>query len=179
MHPRGSWILVGLLAALTAQSAVVYKWVDAQGVVHFSDQPVPGAEKIVTASASSNNTAPAPPPSSNGQQPRAGAATPAPRAITISSPQPEQNFFNDEPINVRLSQPELNPGQSVTWHLNGQELADQSPSTTQFVLPNPGRGAFAIAATITNQATGEVQTTPSVTFYVHEPSLLSPQHKNP
>jgi hypothetical protein len=180
MHPRRSWIVLGLLAALTAQSAVVYKWTDADGVVHFSDQPAPGAEKIITAGRSSLNgySAPAPPATnSNGQQPRAAAARPA--AITIASPQPEQNFFNDEPINVSLSQPVLGPDQSVTWHLNGRELSDQPPSTTAFVLPNPGRGTFAIAATIANQTTGEVQSTPSVTFYVHEPSLLSPQHRNP
>jgi Domain of unknown function (DUF4124) len=184
MHPRGLCIVVGLLAALAAQAAVVYRWVDPDGVVHYSDQPVPGAEKIVTAGKSSLNgssaaSAPAN-PSPNGQQPRADAAAQArTAAATIVSPQTEQNFFNDEPINVVLSQRELKPDQSVTWHLNGRELADQSPTTTAFVLPNPGRGTFAIAAIITNQTTGEVQSTPSVTFYVHEPSLLSPQHRNP
>jgi hypothetical protein len=175
--------MLGLLAALAAQAAVVYRWVDADGVVHYSDQPVPGAEKIVTAGRSSLNgsSAAAPPGNSNpnGQQPRTGAATQArPAAITLVSPQPDQNFFNNEPINVALSQQELKAEESVTWHLNGKEL-DQPPTATQFVLPNPGRGIFAIAATITNQTTGEVESTPSVTFYVHEPSLLSPQHRNP
>jgi hypothetical protein len=122
MHPRGSWIIVGLLAALAAQAAVVYRWVDADGVVHYSDQPVPGAQKIITAGKQLN-----------------GYAAPA----SSSTP------------NV------------------------QPPTATQFVLPNPGRGTFAIAATIIDQTTGEAQTTPSVTFYVHEPSLLSPQHRNP
>jgi len=187
MHPRGSWIIVGLLAALAAQAAVVYKWIDADGVVHYSDQAVPGAEKIITAGRSSLNgsSAPASPDASNsnsnsnGPPSRPGAATQArPAAITIVSPQPEQNFFNDEPINVMLSQPELTPDQTVAWHLNGTDLG-QAPTATRFVLPNPGRGTFAIAATITDQMTGEVQTTPSVTFYVHEPSLLSPQHRNP
>ena len=32
-------------ARFRGASAVVYKWIDADGVVHFSDQPVPGAEK--------------------------------------------------------------------------------------------------------------------------------------
>jgi len=175
--------MLGLLAALAAQAAVVYKWVDADGVVHYSDQPVPGAEKIVTAGRSSlNGSSAAASPGNgnpNGQQPRTGtAAQTRPAPTTIVSPQPAQNFFNNEPINVALSQRELTAEQSVTWHLNGKEL-DQSPSATEFVLPNPGRGTFAIAATITNQATGEVESTPSVTFYVHEPSLLSPQHRNP
>jgi hypothetical protein len=165
--------------AVTAQSAVIYKWTDANGVVHYSDQPVPGAEKIVTAGKSSLNSYSGAASTANGQPAKPAAATPVRTAITITSPQPEQNFFNDEPINVSLSVTTLTPDQSVTWSLNGAALADQTPSTTQFVLPNPGRGTFALAATITNQTTGDVQTTPSVTFYVHEPSLLSPQHRNP
>ena len=36
------------LASFAGQAAVVYKWTDSDGVVHFSDQPVPGAEKITT-----------------------------------------------------------------------------------------------------------------------------------
>jgi Domain of unknown function (DUF4124) len=180
MHPRSLWIVLGLLTAVTAQSAVIYKWTDAKGVVHYSDQPVPGAERIITAGKSSINTYSAQPGSAaNGQQAKPGNGTSLPAAVTISSPQPDQNFFNDEPINVSLSQTTLKPDQSVTWHLNGKELTDQSPSTTLFVLPNPGRGTFVIAATVTNQTSGEVITTPSVTFYVREPSLLSPQHRNP
>ncbi len=182
MHPRGSWIIVGLLAALAAQAAVVYRWVDADGVVHYSDQAVPGAEKIITAGRASLNGSPAATPANSNPslQPRGGIAAQGRSApISLVSPQPEQNFFNDEPINVALSQTALSPDQTVTWHLNGRELSDQPPSAAQFVLPNPGRGTFAIAATIADQKTGEVQSTPSVTFYVHEPSLLSPQHRNP
>jgi hypothetical protein len=180
MHPCRSWIALGLFAALTAHSAVIYKWTDANGVVHYSDQPVPGAEKIITAGKASINTYSASPGSNpSGPQAKAGTGTPVPAAIAITSPQTGQTFFNDEPISVSLSKTTLDPEQSVTWHLNGKELTDQTPGTTQFVLPNPGRGTFAIAATITNQATGDVQTTTSVTFYVHEPSLLSPQHRNP
>ncbi len=174
--------MLGLLAAFAARAAVVYKWVDADGVVHYSDQAVPGAEKIITAGRSSLNISTPPPANSDPrvQPPAAGAAPPVrPAAISISSPQPEENFFNAEPINVALSSKELTADQSVTWHLNGRELTDQPPTATQFVLPNPGRGTFAIAATITDQKTGEVQTTPSVTFYVHEPSTLSPQHRSP
>jgi hypothetical protein len=179
MHPRRLWIVLGLLTAVTAHSTVIYKWTDANGVVHFSDQPVPGAEKVVTAGKSSINSYSGAGSTATGQPAKAGTATPVPPVVTIISPQPEETFFNDEPINVRLSLKVLSPDQTVTWHLNGKELTDQTPSTMEFVLPNPGRGTFAIAATITNQATGDSQTTPGVTFYVREPSLLSPQHRNP
>ena len=40
--------MLASLAAFAGQAAVIYKWTDAQGVVHYSDQPVPGAQKIYT-----------------------------------------------------------------------------------------------------------------------------------
>jgi hypothetical protein len=171
--------LLAALAALAAQAAVVYRWVDADGVVHYSDQPVPGAQRIVTAGKTLNGYSAPPASSATGQPQGPVAATALRPAITIVSPQAEQNFFNDEPIDIQLSLPSLRVDQSVTWHLNGKELTDQSPTATRFVLPNPGRGTFVIAATVSDQTTGETQSTQSVTFYVHEPSLLSPQHRNP
>ena len=56
MHPR-SWLPVLILAAFAAQGADIYKWTDADGVVHYSDQPHPGAVKIAgTNSGSSIST---------------------------------------------------------------------------------------------------------------------------
>ena len=76
-------------------------------------------------------------------------------------------------------EPNLKAGDTVTWHLNGQELADQGPGTTQFTLPHMDRGTYAIAATVSDPKSGESQSTPSVTFYVRQPSALSPQHRTP
>ena len=66
MRQCQTWLAFGLAAflagAFPAVAAVVYKWIDADGVVHFSDQPVPGAEKIMTTGGSSRGilTEPAP-----------------------------------------------------------------------------------------------------------------------
>jgi hypothetical protein len=159
---------------------VVYKWTDSNGLVHYSDQPVPGAEKIVTNGGSLNGMASV---SSAGTSAAASAQKPAVPGISysrvaITSPTPDQVFFGDETIGVHLAlEPDLMPGQSITWHLNGKELEDQGTSTTQFTLPHLGRGTYVIAATITDQKTGSSQTTDSVSFFVRQPSELSPQHK--
>ena len=34
------------MACAAAMSATVYKWVDENGVIHYSDQPHPGAQKM-------------------------------------------------------------------------------------------------------------------------------------
>lgn len=178
MHPRKLWLAVALLTAVTGQAAVVYKWVDADGVVHYSDQASPGAEKIYT---SAPNIASSP----RGQTTRSGQlAPPKPVAgvpnysdFSITAPIDNQTFFGDEVIAVHLSlAPQVRPNQAITWHLNGKQL-EFPPDAISFSLPHLDRGTYALAATITDQQTGESQTSNTVTFYVRQPSALSPLHK--
>lgn len=179
MHPRTAWLGLSLLAAFAVQAAVVYKWVDADGVVHFSDQPSPGAEKIYTSSSSTAAAASA--PRAQGGAPQ----TQAPRSVaasglgytdfSITSPVNDQTFFGDDVIAVHLNlEPSLKPNQSVTWHLNGKQL---DTTATAFSLPHLDRGAYALAATITDLQTSDSQSSNTVTFYVRQPSALAPQHK--
>jgi hypothetical protein len=168
---------MGLLAAFTVQAAVIYRWVDADGVVHYSDQSSPGAEKIVTGTSSG----PAAPGARNASTP----AVQAPQRSTggglnyaefsITSPASEQVFFGDDVVAVHLSlNPSLRPNQSITWHLNGKQL-DFPADAVSFALPRLDRGTYALAATITDQQTSESQSSNSVTFFVRQPSALSPQ----
>jgi hypothetical protein len=176
MRPRQSWLAIGLLAACTVQAAVIYKWVDADGVVHYSDQAVPGAEKIITAGSSSSTAsrgttagplAQAPP-----QKPAGGLNY---TEFSITSPAPDQTFFGDDVIAVHLNlSPALRPNQEITWHLNGQQL-EPPPNAISFALPRLDRGTYALTATITDQQTSESQSSNSVTFFVRQPSALSPQ----
>jgi hypothetical protein len=176
--------LLACLAAFAGQAAVIYKWTDSDGVVHYSDQPVPGAEKIYTAS-STPSGAQATAGRSATDTAAPGAKKPAAPRMTyalfsITSPQPDQSFFGDETVGVHLAlEPGLRPDQTITWHLNGKQLDEQAPNSTQFTLPRLDRGAYVIAATITDQETGESLTTDSVSFFVRQPSELSPQHKKP
>jgi hypothetical protein len=184
MHPWRPWIVLACLAAFAGHAAVIYKWTDSDGVVHYSDQPVPGAEKIYTAGSS--------PPGVAGSASRSTVDTPEPGAkkpaaprmtyaqFSITSPQADQTFYGEETIGVHLAlEPGLRPDQTITWHLNGKQLDDQAPNSTQLTLPHLDRGAYVIAATITDQETGESLTTDSISFYVRQPSELSPQHKKP
>jgi Domain of unknown function (DUF4124) len=183
MHPWKPWIVLASLAAFAGQAAVVYKWTDSDGVIHFSDQPVPGAEKIFTASGSSTGGS-----ASSARQANPGAPSPRRNAapglnytqFSITSPVPDQTFFGDDVISAHLAMdPSLKPGQTLTWHLNGKQLDDQPPTATQITLPHLDRGTYAIAATVTDPGTGESLSTDSVNFFVRQPSELGPQHKKP
>jgi hypothetical protein len=183
MRPWKPWIVLGCLAAFAGHAAVVYKWTDPDGVIHYSDQPVPGAEKIFTTSS----------PTPGGSGPSGRTSGPAGSGskknvapglnyaqFSITSPLPEQTYFGDDVVSVHLTvEPSLKPGQTITWHLNGRQVEDLGPVATQFALPHLDRGTYALAATITDQTTGESASTDSVTFYVRQPSALSPQHQKP
>lgn len=174
-------MLCGLLVTADAGAAVVYKWKDANGLIHYSDQPVPGAEKIVTASGAANGIG----------GPVRGSTATAPRAeksggkldyakIAIEMPAAEQVFFGEELVPVRLHlEPALKPKQSIAWLLNGVQLKDQGPESTTFSLQGLPRGAYQLLATVSDSETGEAQSSESVTFYVRQPSELSPLHKKP
>jgi hypothetical protein len=177
MRHFSSWIALAALAAFAAQAAVVYKWTDADGLVHYSDQPVPGAEKIMIAGQSSLGT-PAGPKGGPPPAARKPLAAIGYSQFALTSPTPEQTFFGDEPITVHLDLvPALKEGQTILWHLSGQDLSDDT-NATSFTLPHLDRGTYAISATLSDPATGSSQSTDSVTFYVHQPSVLSPQHKH-
>jgi hypothetical protein len=180
MHLLRLWFALGLVAACAADAAVIYKWTDADGVVHYSDQAVPGAEKIVTSSNSSNGIG------GGARAPSVAAPSKKPLSrieyttFAIESPAKEQVFFGDEIVPVRLRlDPELRPNQTIGWYLNGSPLTDQPPTSRSLTLQSLPRGTYQISATITDTVTGESQSSEGVTFFVRQPSELSPQHRKP
>jgi len=178
MHLRRHVLALALLASFPAAAAVVYKWTDSDGVVHFSDQPVPGSERIVTSGGASNGISTGAPAVPNTMPKQKAASVPAFSTLAIDSPAKDQVFFNDDVVSVRLHvEPGLLPTQTVTWNLNGQVLTDPSPTALSFDLQTLPRGIYVIAATVTDSANGASQSTDSVTFYVKQPSELAPQHK--
>jgi Domain of unknown function (DUF4124) len=176
MHPWKPWIVLAGLAAFAGHAAVVYKWTDADGVVHYSDQAVPGAQKITTStSTTAGSASPNHPSQDTGTGSQKAAAGLNFTQFSITSPAADQTFFGDEVVGVQLIlEPELRPDQTITWHLNGKQL-DQAPTSTQFGLPHLDRGTYILAATVTDQTSGESRTSDSITFYVRQPSALGPQ----
>ncbi len=158
---------------------MVYKWTDADGVVHFSDQPVPGAEKIITAGGSTHGILSQ--PASGGPQaekPKSKTVL-AGTQVSITSPTPDQTFSGSEVMTARLSlQPDLPPGQAITitWNLNGAPVSE-AEGMTHFTLPDLPRGSYTLSATLTDTDSGESKSADPVTFNVLRPSLLAPQHK--
>jgi hypothetical protein len=181
MHPwRSSVALLLVLAASPAlPGGVVYKWTDADGVVHLSDQPQPGAEEVPLVPAPSSGNVRQQP---NARPPKQAQKQKPPELkasahlgyteIAIVTPAPQQAFF-DEPIRVSLNlSPDLQQGHTLVWYLNDSPLAE---TETSFVLDRLDRGTYSLHATISD-GSGESVDTNTVTFFVHQPTVLAPQY---
>jgi hypothetical protein len=185
MHLRhlSTGLAAAMLCLSQASAATVYKWTDSNGVVHFSDQPAPGAERIITQSGPGQSRSSAGPSqarqASSAPRRNNGRAEPNDTAVDysefeIDSPQPEQTF-TEQSVSVRVRlEPGLKPGHLISLYLNGKLVENQSPKSTQFSLTELPRGSYSLVASIMDASSGETKSTPPVTFYVQRPSILSP-----
>jgi hypothetical protein len=156
---------------------VVYKWTDADGVVHFSDQPVPGAERIVTAGGTTRGILSQSAPKAPVEKPKTKGSPLDYTQFTITSPGEQETFTGNPTVMVSLAlEPSLKANQTITWTLNGVQV-NQPPDAVKFTLSDLARGSYTLTATLTDQPSGESKSADPLTFFVVRPSTLSPQHK--
>jgi hypothetical protein len=167
--------LMSVVACTVAVSATVYKWVDENGVVHFSDQPHENAEKLQlkapqTYSAPKTPVAPVRPPGQSASKP-----APAYQSCAISEPTNEQVFTNTSEVTAGVTvQPAVRPGDTAVVTLDGQRVPGVPPSGGQFSISPVDRGTHSIQMTVQDSTGATVCTSPAVTFHVIQPSLQSP-----
>lgn len=168
------WML--LLVPLAAAAApVVYRWVDSHGVVHYSDQPHPGAVKVTLGALSTVNFH-APQVSAESPAPAAGtAATAASYQVKILAPADGTTL---RPANWEVHAdvtvtPPLGRNTTLEYQLDGKALG---PSTqrTSITLQKVYRGTHTLTVSVLGPG-GAKEGQASSTFYIHHPSL---QFKN-
>jgi len=161
-----------LLAFSGPLAAATYKWVDKDGVTHYSDHPAPGAETIHVDTTPPGSVAPAP-----AQAPSTGAAAKPFRytGCEISSPSADQVFNNVHSVNVSINVlPGLQPDHTIVVKVNGNRVAGWPPSSTSYLLQDLPRGSYGVAAQVLNDKGAVVCNGASVTFHVRQPSMLTP-----
>ena len=150
METRPILVLFGLLATASVL-AQAYRWVDEDGVTHYSDIPREGAE-LVELSGFSRDTGArvyrAPPANS------ANAADEPPEeqpfsyeSLSVSSPGPEETLWNIEGVlSVSLAlNPSLQSGHQVRMYFNGTR---RTVSGTSFEIEEVFRGVHNIQAEV-------------------------------
>ena len=169
-----------MLAIPLAQAAEeVYRWVDEDGVVHYSDQPHPGAEKIRIESAPAPGTrlpVNAAGPSRRGEAEQGDQQTDGSfsyQGLTVSQPAAEETLWNiGATLSVTLDlQPALRPGHRVRVYFDGEA---REVSGTQFTLDEVYRGVHNIQAEVVD-ANGNVMIRSQPNrFYVQQTTVVNP-----
>jgi hypothetical protein len=167
-----------LCASAAAGAATIYKWVDAQGVVHYSDQPHPGAEilqvgEIQTYSGASR----LPRGSSSGASEPAANAAPY-QVCELYKPSSEEVFFNTQTVTAKLRvQPALRRGDQVVLALDGRRLPE-SPTGTELTITPVFRGTHTLMLVVEDRGGNVVCQSEAVTFHVRQPSAQAPNPAN-
>lgn len=155
-----SAILVLAAPALAQQS--VWKWRDADGVVHYSDQPVPGAERVLLSTRDSTS-APVTAQASTSNEP---AAAPVYKNLEIWKPFPEA-AVNGTQVSVGIRvEPGLAPGHSLWLYLDGRRVDSNTPNATEYELKELTGGKHSVTALIADAKGQRVLTSQSVAFFI-------------
>lgn len=175
MHKRLS-IAAWLLLAAGVAGAQAYRWVDENGVVHYSDRPQPGAEEVVLPQDTrpSRPVAPTRSVESSEDTSAAGAGDEPDDGYTsleITSPSAEETLWNIQgTLNVSMSlQPALKQGHQVRVYFDGEP---RMVSGTSFQVPEVFRGVHNIQAEVVD-ATGQLMIRSQTNrFYVQQTSVV-------
>jgi len=164
-------------AASVATAATVYKWVDENGVTHFSDQPHENAQKVElkapqTFSAPKNS---APAQSSSRPAPPRGPAEKVYQTCGMSEPTNDQVFMNTDTVSAGTSAtPGIRPGDTVLVTMDGAPVPGVPSNGGQFTITPVDRGEHTIQMTIKDPSGITVCSSPSIRFSVRQPSVQSP-----
>ena len=173
-----------LCGAAGAAGTTLYKWVDAQGVVHYSDSPQPGAEKVDIQPVQTYQAPPAPQGSasrtsssggsSGGSSSGSSSGSTSSYTCAITAPQPDQSFFSPDSVTVAVSvTPGLQDGDQLQILFDG--TAVPPTGDLQATIQQPARGSHSVGALV-READGKLRCNAApVTFNVQRPSMLSPQ----
>jgi Domain of unknown function (DUF4124) len=173
-------ILLSALSGTAASAAPAWRWVDADGTVHYSDRPVPGAQQVDLAGAqgfgAQNSARALQAPSAAGEPATAGQ----PYQVEIVSPAEQETLWNIGtalPVQVRF-QPALQPGHRYDLLFDGQRrnVNTANPRTT---VPDVYRGTHTVQVVVIDSAGTEVTRSPARTFFVQQTSVLNPNRANP
>lgn len=178
---RISILLVALFLGIGAY-AEVFRWVDEEGVVHFSDRPHEGAE-IVELQEAQKFSAPAVSRqrSTTQESPESGAEEGDEEGYTglrILRPGQDEVLWNTGGIvDVQVdAEPQLQTGHSIKLFLDGQPVSGLEGGTTNFQLTDVFRGTHNLRAEIHDADGNGLFQSVAISFTVQQTSVQNPNN---
>ena len=175
MERRSIFALAGLLAASLALADGAYRWVDEDGVVHYSDVPPDESAEVVNISEYSRTTgARISRPSSRGADDDQ-AADQGPfryESLSVAAPGPEETLWNIEGVlNVSLAlTPGLQDGHQVRVYFDGEP---RMVSGSSFQIENVFRGVHNIQAEVIDESGQLMIRSKPNRFYVQQNTVIA------
>ncbi|MDR3416986.1 MAG: DUF4124 domain-containing protein [Nevskia sp.] len=166
-------LTAAVLSCLSATAAAgdVYRWVDGNGVVHYSDKPQAPSDKPA-ALPQLQTFKPGNPPSGFATPPPAAAkngATAAADAIAIVSPAPDETIRDADgkftvSVNVNLRE-----GEGLVYYLDGNAVNAQPTPSTAFLYSGVDRGEHSVTVAMVGADGHEVARAATVTIHMKPP----------
>ncbi len=175
----GMWKLafIALWCLAGSASAAIYKSVDAEGNVVYSDEPRPNSKPIDLPPPSVYTPPPLPkvrpaplPPSAKSAEQRRPAD--GYTSFTVEHPKPQDTIWSRDIDVVLQLEPALEPGDRIEVRLNGTVIPDIQ--TTRFALHDLDRGTYHLSAAVLDRNGRRAISTGDVEFYIKQHSVLLP-----
>jgi hypothetical protein len=168
-------VLAGV-ATFAGGATILYRWVDADGVTHYADRPVPGAQRVQIARAQTYQSTPSTPqPAVSRAVERRDAGGAAYTRLEITSPAEGAVIVNSGgKVDVAAAvEPGLAAGQQLWFILDGQRIEGLPPTAESATLDVP-RGTHNLAVSITDAGGRELLTSAPVSFVVRQSAVANP-----
>jgi len=164
-------LLLMLLASFPVSAVTMYRWIDEQGVVHYSDTPRPGAVEIEVDEAQGYQPEPLYKSDDSRAEPDTGEA--GYDSISITAPTQDQVLWNiGGVLNVVIDiSPNLHEGDSVSLFYDSQDIAAPGSRRLSYVLNDVYRGAHSLRVAVFNRDGDEVQSSAVTRFQVQQTSV--------
>ena len=122
-----------LLIAMPVLAATVWKWRDANGVVHYSDQPVPGAEQV--SGLNSNSYTSTPVNKSTSSSASTSAASTSYTNVEIWNPSQEMTLANTSQVSVGVRvEPALAKDHRLALYMDGKLVPGFPPQGMEYQI---------------------------------------------
>lgn len=164
------------VVSLTVYAATVYRWVDENGVVHYSDQPHENAEKVHVAAPQTYKPTPVAPGAGSQAAPSTANAY---QSCQVTAPANDDTFPNAYSVTVAVQvNPQVRDGDQVALLLDGAQVPKFPTVGGSFTIDPVDRGQHTLQAVVRDGNGKVVCQSPSVTFTILQPSSLNPANPN-
>jgi hypothetical protein len=173
-------ILILLAVSSIAVANEVYRWVDKDGQIHYSDRPHEGAEMVTLPSAQTFSM----PASQTGQRTqdkqKDKQAADLYSSVAIVSPGSDEVLWGtDGTVKVSASvQPQLRRGHKLMIYLDNRAVASLTGTQREAELTDVFRGEHTLRSEVADSTGSVVAKSDSVSFTVKQTSIQNPNNPN-